>query len=64
MNEEKMARVGPQHQKKSGTKKRLPTHDFALLLELSIDEIGKKRGISAVSNTKRVGHTAFRYLQK
>jgi hypothetical protein len=28
-----------------------------------IDEIGKKRGISAVSNRKRVRHTAFRYLK-
>jgi len=28
-----------------------------LLLEVGIDEIGKKRGISTVSNTKRVGHS-------
>jgi len=42
----------------------LPAHDFELLLEVDIDEIGKKHAISAVSNTKRGGHTAFRYSQK
>jgi hypothetical protein len=42
----------------------LPRHDFELLLVVDTEEIDKKPGISAVSNTKRDGNTALRYLQK